>query len=59
MICKTIYRKLELRKVLEDEFDERNTPIDELCVEQLRYECDVRGIDSTGYKKVLVSSSKG
>ena len=54
----TIYRKLELNKVLDHEFDERNSPIDELCVEQLRYECDVRGLDSRGYKKVLVSILK-
>ena len=52
----TIYRRLELRKVLDDEFDERNTPIEELSVEQLRYECDLRGLDSSGYKKVLVST---
>ena len=49
---KTIYRKLDLSKVLEEEFDERNSPIDELSVAQLRYECDQRGIDSRGYKVI-------
>ena len=49
---KTIYRKLELTNVLEHEFDVRNTPIDELCVAQLRYECEQTGLDSRGYKVI-------
>ena len=53
---KEIYRKLELRKVLDSEFDTRNSPIDELSVAQLRHECDVRGLDSTGIKVISASA---
>ena len=47
-----IYRKLELSKVLDYEYDVRNTPIEELSVAQLKYECENRGIDASGYKVI-------
>ena len=50
----TIYRRLELRKVLDSEFDVRSSPIDELSVNQLRHECDARGVESTGIKVFTV-----
>ena len=52
----TYLQKLQLNKVLDDEFDVHNTPIEELSVPQLRYECEKRRLEDKGLKVIIFCS---
>ena len=45
-----IFLELDVKKVLDKEFDNRRTRIDKLQVAQLRDECRRRGLEPTGRK---------
>ena len=49
-----LYQKLQLNKVIDNEFDVHNTPIEELSVPQLRHECEKRRLDDKGLKVTYV-----
>ena len=42
--------KLDLSKVLDEEYDTRKTRIEQLPVAQIRHECNNRGLPITGRK---------
>ena len=48
-----IFKKLDVRQVLDTEFDARKTRLEELGVAQLHDECRDRGLDNRGKKVCL------